>query len=228
MTGNCPKYYEAYEERYKTAHAKDVTWMSGQKTPVVEEILQKYRVQKNGDLLEIGCGEGRDAGPLLEEGYNLLAADISGEAIAWCRKVMPAWSDHFKVMDCLADESNSLFDFIYSVAVIHMLVHDEDRRRFYQFLKRHLKPGGLTLICTMGDGIHEMQTDTDRAFDLQERDHPSGKMKVASTSCRMVSFETFEKELNENGLRIVEMGITEALPDFDSLMYAVAGKKQQA
>ena len=132
---------------------------------------------------------------------------------------------HFRVMDCLADDPNKLFDFIYAVAVVHMLVHDKDRSGFYQFIARHLKPGGLALICTMGDGIHEMKTDTDRAFELQERDHPSGKMKVASTSCRMVSFETFEKELTENGLRIVETGITEALPDFDSLMYAVAGKK---
>ena len=81
------------------------------------------------------------------------------------------------------------------------------------------------LYGAMGDGIHEMKTDTDRAFELQERDHPSGKMKVTSTSCRMVSFETFEKELAENGLSIIETGITEALPDFDSLMYAVAGKK---
>ena len=225
MTKNSPKYYEAYEERYKAAHAKGVSWMSSQKTPIVERILQKYRIQKDGKLLEIGCGEGRDAGPLLEKGYDLLAADISGEAIAYCKKVMPAWSGHFKVMDCLADESNTLFDFIYSVAVIHMLVHEEDRRGFYRFIERHLKPGGLTLICTMGDGIHEMQTDTDRAFDLQERDHPSGKMKVASTSCRIVSFETFRRELTANGFRIIETGITEALPDFDSLMYAVAGKK---
>lgn len=225
MSDHRAKYYEAYEERYRAAHQKGVSWMSGQKTPIVAEVIRKYSILPDQALLEIGCGEGRDARPLLQEGYNLLATDISGEAVAWCRKVMPAYSEHFRVMDCLADDPNMMFDFIYAVAVVHMLVHDKDRSGFYQFIARHLKPGGLALICTMGDGIHEMKTDTDRAFELQERDHPSGKMKVASTSCRMVSFKTFEKELTENGLRIVETGITEALPDFDSLVYAVAGKK---
>ena len=37
----------------------------------------------------------------------------------------------------------------------------------------------------------------------------------------MVSFETFEKELASNGLKIVEKGLTESLPDFNSLMYAI-------
>ncbi|MBQ2214454.1 MAG: hypothetical protein II414_07825, partial [Erysipelotrichaceae bacterium] len=58
-------------------------------------------------------------------------------------------------------------------------------------------------------------------------DHESGKMMVAATSCRMVSFRTFEKELKENGLKIMEEGITESLPDFDSLMYAVVRKETQ-
>ena len=73
----------------------------------------------------------------------------------------------------------------------------------------------------MGDGETEMQSDITKAFEIQERDHESGKMMVAATSCRMVSFETFEKELKENGLEIAEKGITSAVPEFDSLMYAV-------
>ena len=52
-------------------------------------------------------------------------------------------------------------------------------------------------------------------------------MLVAATSCRMVSFSTFERELKESGLKIVEEGITKSLPDFDSLMYAVVRKETQ-
>ena len=39
--------------------------------------------------------------------------------------------------------------------------------------------------------------------------------------------ETFEKELRENGLKIREAGITSSLPDFDSLIYAVAEREKQ-
>ena len=215
------KYYEAYEERYKAVHRLGVSWAGGQPTPIVLETVRKYRIRPDDELLEIGCGEGRDARALLEDGYRLLAADISAEAAAYCRKTRPEYADHFKVMDCLSDDPDERFDFIYAVAVVHMLVLDEDRNGFYRFIREHLKPEGLALICTMGDGEFEMQTDISEAFELKERDHESGRMTVAATSCRMVSFKTFERELAENGLDITEKGITAALPEFDSLMYAV-------
>ena len=221
------KYYAAYEERYRTAHENGVSWSSDLATPIVLEILEKYEITSEKSLLEIGCGEGRDAKAVLESGYDLLATDISEEAIAYCQRIMPDHAGHFQLLDCLSDELGSQFDFIYAVAVIHMLVRDDDRKAFYQFIRNHLKPDGLALICTMGDGEFEMMTDITKAFEVQERDHESGKMMVAATSCRMVSFRTLERELKENDLKIVEEGITESLPDFDSLMYAVVRKDDQ-
>lgn len=171
--------------------------------------------------MEIGCGEGRDARAVLEAGYGLKATDLSAEAIAYCKETMPAYREQFSVLDCLSDGLTERFDFIYAVAVIHMLVLDEDRDGFYRFIHTHLKPEGLALICTMGDGKFEMQSDIRQAFELQERTHESGKMLVAGTSCRMVSFPTFDEEIARNGLQIVEKGITSAPPEFDSLMFAV-------
>lgn len=217
-------YYTAYEERYKTAHQNGVSWSSDQSTPIVMEVLKKYAIQPQHCLLEIGCGEGRDAKAILQGGYSLMATDISSEAIAYCQKMMPEFAKNFSVLDCLSDNLDKKFDVIYAVAVVHMLVLDEDRNGFYQFIYNHLKPDGLALICTMGDGKFEMQSDIRQAFDLQERDHASGQMIVASTSCRMVSFQTFVDELERNGFHIVEKGITSALPDFNSLMFAVLKK----
>ena len=219
-----PKYYAAYEERYKTAHKNGVSWSSDRSSPIVMEVIRKYGIRPGQALLEIGCGEGRDARAVLEAGYGLLATDISPEAIAYCRKAMPRFANCFRVLDVLSDDPDARFDFIYAVAVVHMLVPDADRDGFYRFIRRHLKPSGLALICAMGDGVRELYTDIARAFDLQEREHESGKMLVAATSCRMVSFRTFEAELARNGLRALEEGVTGALPDFDSLMYAVAAR----
>ena len=69
-----------------------------------------------------------------------------------------------------------------------------------------------------------MQSDINRAYEMQERNHESGKMMVAGTSCRMVSFKTFNHEMARNHLEVVETGITSAMPDFNSLMYAVVRK----
>ena len=222
---NTRKYYEAYEERYKTAHEKGVSWAGKECTTIVMEVIRKYGIPEDGDLLEIGCGEGRDAREVLKHGYRLLATDISEEAISYCRKNIPEHAENFRKLDCLSGRLDGTFDFIYAVAVLHMLVPDEDRNGFYRFIREHLKPEGLTLICTMGNGEFEMQTDVREAFDLKERDHESGRMTVAATSCRMVSFETFKRELSENGLRIAEKGIESIPPEFDSLMYAVVRRK---
>ena len=215
------QYYEAYEERYKTAHEKGVSWAQMENTPIVMDIIKKYNLYTEQSLLEIGCGEGRDSIIVLENGFNLMAVDISPEAIKYCKKIMPDFESKFTVLNCLSNDLDKKFDFIYSVAVVHMLVLDEDRNGFYQFIHSHLKSDGIALICSMGDGNYEMQSDISSAFEIQEREHESGKMMVAGTSCRMVSFYTFENELLRNGLKIIEKGITSAMPNFNSLMYAV-------
>lgn len=215
------KYYEAYDERYKTAHAHGISWSSEVSTPIVMEVLDKYNITQEHKLLEIGCGEGRDSKSILEHGFPLIATDISKEAIAYCKKRMPQHEAHFSVLDCLSEELEEEFDFIFAIAVLHMLVPDEDRDVFYQFIRKHLSPGGVALICTMGDGEFERQGDISTAFTLQERNHESGKIMVAETSCRIVSFNTFEKELARNSLTVIEKGITSSPPDFSSLMYAV-------
>lgn len=215
------KYYAAYEERYKTAHANGVSWLSNRSTPIVMEVINKYKINRQHGMLEIGCGEGRDSKTVLDHGFPLMATDISEEAIAYCRQKMPQYEKHFSVLDCLSARLEGKFDFIFAIAVVHMLVLDEDRDGFYQFIRDHMTADGMALICTMGDGEFEMQSDISTAFTLQERNHDAGKMMVAGTSCRMVSWNTFEKELARNALTIVEKGITSALPDFNRLMYAV-------
>ena len=215
------KYYAAYEERYKTAHANGVSWSSNVSTPIVMEVIERYKISREHKLLEIGCGEGRDSRAVLEHGFPLMATDISEEAITYCRQQMPRYEKHFSVLDCLSANPEEKFDFIFAIAVVHMLVLDEDRDGFYRFIRSHLTSDGKALICTMGNGEFEMQSDISTAFTLQERNHASGKMTVAGTSCRMVSWNKFEKELARNGLTPIEKGITSSLPDFDSLMYAV-------
>ena len=214
-------YYEAYDERYKTIHSQGCSWAAETPTPIVLETIQKYGIAPDATLLEIGCGEGRDARAVLKAGYQLTATDLSPEAIRYCKKTMPEFGSHFQVMNCLAGQCDNRFDFIYAVAVVHMLVLDEDRDGFYRFIRDHLNEKGLGLILSMGDGTAEMQSDIRTAFQLQERNHPAGKIMVAGTSCRMVSFPTFEAEIARNGLEIVEKGLTEAMPDFNSLLYAV-------
>lgn len=133
------KYYEAYEERYRTVHDKGIRWSSDTNSPIVMDIIKKYNITPQHHLLEVGCGEGRDSRTVLERGFNLMATDISNEAIKYCKRIMPNYESNFSVLDCLSDDLDKRFDFIYGIAVIHMLVLDNDRDGFYQFISNHLK-----------------------------------------------------------------------------------------
>ena len=219
------KYYEAYDDRYREIHAQNLQWFYDDPTPIIEEIIESFGITKEHKILEIGCGEGRDAYPLLSSGYCVLATDISSAAIDYAQRKHPRFAERFSVLDCIAGKLSEKFDFIYAIAVLHMLVDDADRDAFYQFIRVHLQPGGIALICTMGDGDVERQTDIATAFDLQNRTHEqSGReVRIANTSCRIVSFDTLRSELKRNDLRIIKDGTTSAPPDFPMLMYIVAG-----
>ena len=96
------KYYEAYDKRYKQVHDKGLVWSINSNTEIVEEIIINYHLDQE-NMLEIGCGEGRDARYLLNKNYSVLATDISQEAITYCIKNDIANKINYKVLDVLSD-----------------------------------------------------------------------------------------------------------------------------
>lgn len=216
-------YYEAYDERYKTIHDLGLQWFDDAPSDIVVETAIKYGINKESPILELGCGEGRDASLLLSQGYRLLATDISPEAIGYCRRKLPRFAHSFQILDCISGKIGESFDFIYAVAVVHMLVKDLDRQAFYDFIFSHLSENGIALICSMGDGKIECRTDIQSAFEICSRIHEKSGMEVAvaNTSCRMVTFDTFRTEIEKASLLIIDQGTTSVLPDFPCMMYAV-------
>lgn len=217
------KYYKAYDKRYKQVHDMNLEWSVDIPSPIIDEIIEKYGISKHKQILELGCGEGRDAFHLLKQGYDVIASDCSDEVIQYCKNKIKAYADHFMVLDVCKDKVETHFDFIYSIAVLHMLVLQEDRDAFYLFIKEHLKEKGMALILTMGDGQFEVESDISNAFDSVKRVHQeTGKeVEIAATSCKMVSFETLKNEIENMGFEILEKGITSIESHFDQMMYVV-------
>lgn len=220
------KYYEAYDKRYKQVHDIGLSWSPNDNTQLIEKIINKYQLEKE-KMLEIGCGEGRDARYLLNKNYNVLATDVSKEAIDYCIKNDLSRKDSYKVLDALQDNSlQEKFGFIYSVACLHMFVLDDDRNKFYKYIYNHVKENGYCLILTMGDGVKQSESDISKAFDNIKRIHQESnkEISIATTSCRIVNFDTLYKEIENNGFEIVEHGLTEIKNHFNEIMYIVIKK----
>ena len=77
-------------------------------------------------LLEIGCGSGRDAGFMYQNGYDIFAIDGSREMISEAKRCHPELADKLEVIK-IPDElyfEPSSFDGVYSIATLMHLDKD--------------------------------------------------------------------------------------------------------
>ena len=133
-------YYKAYDKRYRQTYENNSLWETSERTKEVLDTLKTYKITKKSNILELGCGEGRDTIYLLDNGYNVLGVDYSFAVIDKCNELTDyKYVNNFKQLDLIENSLNEKFDFIYSVAVIHMFVLDEHRNKFYNFIYNHLK-----------------------------------------------------------------------------------------
>ena len=221
-------YYKAYDKRYRQTYENNSLWEISETTKEVIDTLKKYKITKNSNILELGCGEGRDAIYLLDNGYNVLGVDYSFAVIDKCNELTNyKYVNNFKQLDLIENSLNEKFDFIYSVAVIHMFVLDEHRNKFYNFIYDHLKDNGIALIISMGDGTLEINSDLEKAFDDTKRVNinTNKEIMVASTSCRVKKIDEMKKEIQLNNLKILEEKIIDDVPSFNKCMLFIVKKK---
>lgn len=223
-------YYKAYDKRYRQTYENNSLWEISERTKEVIDTLKKYKITKNSNILELGCGEGRDAIYLLDNGYNVLGVDYSFTVIDKCNELTNyKYVNNFKQLDLIENSLNEKFDFIYSVAVIHMFVLDEHRNKFYNFIYDHLKDNGIALIISMGDGVLEINSDLEKAFDDTKRVNinTNKEIMVASTSCRVKKIDEMKKEIQLNNLKILEEKIIDDVPSFNKCMLFIVKKKME-
>lgn len=220
-------YYKAYDKRYKQVHEKEVLWASFIPTLEVMDVINRFGINKHSKILEIGCGEGRDSIHLLKQGYNVLGIDYSEEAIKMCNKLSEdKFSLNFRQFDIIEDKLDEKFDFIYSIAVLHMFVEDFHRKKFLDFIREHLTDKGVAFITIMGDGEEQYSSNVEEAFIDSKRVNINNdeEMDIASTTCRIVDWEHFVNELDNSKLVIKSHWISDRIPDFNLSMCVVVSK----
>lgn len=111
--------------------------------------LLKGRIQKGMQLLDAGCGAGRNIAYLMQAGVQVYGVDISTEAIEQTRRLasemaptLPARNFVATDLDALPFE-NEKFDVVLCSAVLHFARSEEHFKGIVQELWRVLKPGGM-------------------------------------------------------------------------------------
>jgi len=136
----------------------DLSTQFGQIDIYLFDQLLRERVRPGMQILDAGCGSGRNLIYLLRSGYEVRGADIDLAAVQDLRKLaqelaphLPA--DNFRVEPVEAMTfPNHCADFVISSAVLHFAHDDRHFKEMLQGTWRVLRPGGL-LFCRLASSI---------------------------------------------------------------------------
>jgi 2-polyprenyl-3-methyl-5-hydroxy-6-metoxy-1,4-benzoquinol methylase len=116
--------------------------------PIHQRLYKAYIAAQEyikGDVLEVGCGEGRGVEVLISLAKSFTAVDKIQSAIDTLQKKFP--NGHFMQMNIppFGGLKDNTYDVIVSFQVIE---HIEDDALYLKEIHRVLKPGGVVLITT--------------------------------------------------------------------------------
>ncbi|MBP2001902.1 tellurite methyltransferase [Paenibacillus shirakamiensis] len=147
-----------YEEVYKT----DEYYWGMEPNSACYQVLQWMPPSRYLRLLDIGCGEGKDAVFFARNGYHVTAMDISDAGISKTRKLADRWGVKVEThkADILDYRLQSFYDIIYSSGVLHYIAQ-ESRTEILNNYKKF----------TNKQGMHIMNVFVDKPFIAPPPEH---------------------------------------------------------
>ncbi|HMJ71696.1 MAG TPA: class I SAM-dependent methyltransferase [Cyclobacteriaceae bacterium] len=116
--------------------------------PIHQRLLKAYVVAADyikGDVLEVGCGEGRGIDLVLPRAKSYSAIDKIADVIDQLKTRYPTGTFYSGNIPPLAPFTDNAFDVVITFQVIE---HIQDDISFLKEIHRVLKPGGLAIITT--------------------------------------------------------------------------------
>lgn len=232
-----PKYYHSYEDRYRAVYRQGVKYWSAFPWEVLEDLagldsFLEFAGARPGahKVLEPGCGEGHLALALVQKGFDYLGIDVAPSALEKARARLAEagfqGEDRFVLADAtdLSFLPKAGFDLAVDNRMLHMLVVDEDRRRYLAGLRRALKPGGLVVFKEIyHDQAYEGPIDSFGQYlavfrpdltTLEERTayNAGGEVKVSVTRvpARPRGERGYAKEMAEMGFKTLRFKVVES------------------
>lgn len=135
---------------YNTKEHASVSWY--QITPATSlDVIEKYRIPKNANIIDIGGGQSFFVDQLLKLGYtNITVLDISKEAIQRTKERLGNLANNVKwiLSDIVSFDPEEKYDFWHDRATFHFLNDKNDIAAYQARLKTGLNKNGIAFIGT--------------------------------------------------------------------------------
>lgn len=139
MADSLPKYEQFYRE------GRDVC---GPPFAQIAAFFDDFD-REHGRVLDLGCGQGRDALLIARHGHAVVGVDLAETGIA--QMLEDARKEGLEVEGVVADiagyQPDGEFDVIVLDRVLHMLPDNSHRTAVLETACRHTRPGGFILIA---------------------------------------------------------------------------------
>jgi SAM-dependent methyltransferase len=163
--------------------------------PIHQRLLKPYVVARDivrGDVIEVGCGEGRGIPLILPAASSYTAIDKLGPVINELKQKYPSakfYEGNIPPMPLFPEGS---FDFVISFQVIEHIANDH---LFVKELHRVLRPGGMAILTTPNRPLslsrnpwHVREYTADELSVLAYRYFPKVEMKGITGNTKVMEY----------------------------------------
>ena len=157
------------------------------------ELINLCPPTENTKVLDIGCGEGKDAVFMAEKGYDVTAFDLTENGI---RKTIALAHKRGVKVNAYVDDINTFetdeqFDIIFSTGTVQY-IFDENKEAFFKKLEKITKPNGIVFINVFVEkSFLELPPD----WDKEEKMWKSGELFTYFSDWK---FEKIDEDIFED------------------------------
>ena len=162
------------------------------------ELIKLCPPTENTKVLDIGCGEGKDAVFMAEKGYDVTAFDLTENGI---RKTIALAHKRGVKVNAYVDDINTFetdeqFDIIFSTGTVQY-IFDENKEAFFKKLEKITKPNGIVFINVFVEkSFLELPPD----WDKEEKMWKSGELFTYFSDWKFEKIDEVIFEDNSGGI----------------------------
>ena len=162
------------------------------------DLIKLVPPAENTKVLDIGCGEGKDAVFMAEKGYDVTAFDLTENGI---RKTIALAHKRGVKVNAYVDDINTFetdeqYDIIFSTGTVQY-IFDENKEAFFKKLEKITKPNGIVFINVFVEkSFLELPPD----WDKEEKMWKSGELFTYFSDWKFEKIDEVIFEDNSGGI----------------------------